>query len=118
MYKVSKIIGRLFRTMFSSTSIERTPEAQAEVDRAVSRMALYHFMSCPFCQRVRSQIERLALPIELRDIQREPEYRCELIAGGGRATVPCLRIEHDDGRVEWMYESADINRYLEQRFGG
>jgi len=31
--------------------------------------------------------------------------------------VPCLRIEKADGAVEWMYESADINRYLERRFG-
>ena len=103
--------------MFSATPIVRSAEAQAEIDRACQRLALYHFMSCPFCQRVRSQIERLALPIELRDIQRDPQHRQDLMAGGGRTMVPCLRIEKEDGTVEWMYESADINRYLERRFG-
>jgi glutathione S-transferase len=103
--------------MFSSTPIKRTAESQADIDRACQRLALYHFMSCPFCQRVRSQIERLALPIELRDTQRDPQHRQDLMAGGGRTMVPCLRIEKEDGTVEWMYESADINRYLERRFG-
>lgn len=38
----------------------------------------------------------------------------ELVTGGGRATVPCLRIEQDDGAVEWMYESLDIIKYIDQ----
>lgn len=103
--------------MSSVTSIQRSAEAQAEVDLACRYLALYHFMSCPFCQRVRSHIQRLALPIELRDTQRELEHRQALMAGGGRTMVPCLRIEQRDGTVEWMYESADINRYLDRRFG-
>ena len=39
-------------------------------------------------------------------------YR-ELVTGGGRATVPCLRIERDEGQVEWMYESVDIMRFID-----
>jgi glutathione S-transferase len=31
--------------------------------------------------------------------------------------VPCLRIDHDDGRSEWLRESADIIEYLEEHFG-
>ncbi|WP_189445149.1 glutaredoxin family protein [Salinicola rhizosphaerae] len=103
--------------MFHSTPIERSPEDQAAVDHACKKLSLYQFQSCPFCMRVRMQIERLALPIELRDTQREPKHRQDLMAGGGRTMVPCLRIEKDDGTAEWMYESADINRYLERRFG-
>ncbi|WFF40314.1 glutaredoxin [Salinicola endophyticus] len=101
-----------------SATITRSAEDQAAVDEAAAQLALYHFQRCPFCVRVRHQIERLGVPIELRDIQRDPDHRRDLIAGGGRGMVPCLRIVHDDGQVEWMYESADINRYLEQRFGG
>ncbi|WP_251978907.1 glutaredoxin family protein [Salinicola avicenniae] len=103
--------------MFSTPPVERAPEAQARVDAACRHLMLYQFPSCPFCQRVNAQIARLALPIEQRDIQREPEARRELAAGGGRTMVPCLRIVHDDGQVTWMYESAEINRYLAQRFG-
>ena len=39
-------------------------------------------------------------------------YR-ELVTGGGRATVPCLRIERAEGQVEWMYESIDIMRFID-----
>ena len=39
-------------------------------------------------------------------------YR-ELVTGGGRATVPCLRIERDDGQVEWLYESLDIVHFID-----
>ncbi|WP_110686935.1 glutaredoxin family protein [Salinicola aestuarinus] len=98
-------------------AIQRTPERQAEIDHEVEALALYHFERCPFCVRVRQQIERLALPIEKRDIQRDPAHRDALMAGGGRTMVPCLRIDHGDRGAEWMYESADINRYLETRFG-
>ena len=41
----------------------------------------------------------------------------ELVEGGGRQTVPCLRIEAEDG-VRWMYESLDIMRYLDAQHAG
>ncbi|MFV0576768.1 MAG: glutathione S-transferase N-terminal domain-containing protein [Vibrio sp.] len=74
-------------------------------------LALYHFESCPFCQKVRRSIAELELDIETRDIRQAPENREELIAGGGKGQVPCLRIEKD-GNVEWMYESDVIINYL------
>jgi glutathione S-transferase len=40
------------------------------------------------------------------------EHAQALMAGGGKTQVPCLRIEHANGDVEWMYESDDIIRYL------
>jgi len=33
------------------------------------------------------------------------------LEGGGRPTVPCLRILKEDG-VFWLYESEDIIEYL------
>lgn len=39
----------------------------------------------------------------------------ELISGGGKGQVPCLRIEDETGRVEWMYESDDIIDYIRQQ---
>ena len=36
----------------------------------------------------------------------------DLIAGGGKNQVPCLRIETGSGDVRWLYESIDIVRYL------
>jgi len=98
-------------------SIERTPEEQAEVDRACENLALYQFRTCPFCVKVRKEIARLGLPIEVRDAQLDPAHRQALAAGGGRIKVPCLKITRDDGSDEWLYESDAINAWLHKRFG-
>lgn len=97
-------------------AIERSEEEQARVDEACKALALYQFRTCPFCIKVRKEIARLGLTIELRDTQHDPEHRQALIDGGGRTKVPCLRISHDD-HVEWLYESSDINTWLNKKFG-
>lgn len=98
-------------------AVERSPEAQAGVDAACRNLALYQFRTCPFCIRVRKEIARLGLNVELRDAQHDPEHRRELAESGGRIKVPCLKIAHDDGPNEWLYESDDINAWLHRRFG-
>ncbi|SDO35683.1 Glutaredoxin [Halomonas shengliensis] len=98
-------------------AVERGAEAQAQVDRACEDLALYQFRTCPFCVKVRKEIARLGLPIEVRDAQLDPDHRRELAEGGGRVKVPCLRIARDDGEVEWLYESDAINAWLHRRFG-
>jgi hypothetical protein len=35
---------------------------------------------------------------------------------GGRYQVSCLRIDKGDDNIEWLYESRNITRYLNQRF--
>jgi glutathione S-transferase len=60
---------------------------------------------------------RLGLEIPLRNIQISSRNRKELLNGGGRKTVPCLRIEDANGNVQWMYESGDIIAYLQRKFG-
>ena len=79
-------------------------------------LSIYHYESCPFCVRVRSAAGRLGLDIELRDVQLVRERLRELVEATGRQTVPCLRIEGESGDVEWMHESREIVRYLEERF--
>lgn len=99
----------------SATHVRRTAEQQRAVAQEARHLQLYHFNSCPYCLRVRRAVDRLDIPIALRDIQADPEARRELIAGGGRRTVPCLYI--DDGKAGvWLYESADIIDYLGKRF--
>ena len=60
--------------------------------------------------------DRLGLAIPLRNTMQDAEHRAALIDAMGRGTVPVLRIEHPDGRVEWLPESADIVDYLVERF--
>ena len=93
----------------------RTASDQAAVDQATRSLSLYEFRLCPFCVRVRRMIDRLNLSIDYRDAKNNPQYRDELLSGGGKIKVPCLRIE-DKGEVTWLYESRDINIYLSERF--
>lgn len=97
-------------------AVERNPEDQQKVDMETADLALYHYESCMFCARVRKAMATLNLKIELRDVMRDAKHRRDLEQGGGRSTVPCLRIGlGEDGK--WMYESADIIAYLAKRFG-
>lgn len=100
-----------------SHSIERSPEVQLQIDHATEKLALYYYETCWFCGTVRATINRLKLKIELRDIHGNDGHHESLMREGGSGTVPCLYIEHADGRVEWLYESRDISSYLESRFG-
>lgn len=96
--------------------IPRSPVVQAELDQACKKLALYQFRACPFCIRVRKQMARLGLSVEKRDAQYDDEHRGALKAQGGRIKVPCLLIERNDGRREWLYESDAINAWLRKRF--
>lgn len=94
----------------------RAPEAQQAVDRASRDLALYQYSTCPFCIKVRQEMRRLSLNIELRDARNDASHRDALLQGGGRAMVPCLRIVDESGAARWMYESNDIIAYLRGRF--
>ncbi len=97
--------------------IVRTEAVQQAVDQQSHNLVLYQFKTCPFCIKVRREIHRLSLPIALRDAQKNPQNREELLQGGGQIKVPCLQITDELGKVQWLYESATINQYLHQRFG-
>ena len=95
---------------------KRDAAAQQAIDAQTAELALYQFEACPFCVKVRRSMKRAGLNIETRDAKKDPQHRDELLAGGGRVKVPCLRIENTAGEVEWMYESNDIIAYLDKRF--
>ena len=82
----------------------------------IGNLALYYSETCWFCARVRQTMKELGLSLELRDIDVDRNRRAELIDGGGKGQVPCLRIEHPSQKIEWLYESADIAAYLSARF--
>jgi glutaredoxin len=94
----------------------RAEEAQRQIDAQCRSLALYQFATCPFCIKVRKEMRRLSLKIELRDARNDPRHRADLLQGGGAVKVPCLRITDEHGNDQWMYESGDIIHYLQQRF--
>jgi glutaredoxin len=95
---------------------EISAERRAELDAQTANMKMYQFGQCPFCVRTRRNIRRLGLDIELRDARNDPRWNRELIDGGGRYQVPCLRLLNADGSSEWIYGSKTIIQYLHQRF--
>ncbi len=100
----------------SPRGIERDAEAQKRVDEQTNNLVMYQFLTCPFCIKTRRAIKRLSLNIETRDALNHAPSRQQLLEGGGEIKVPCLRITGEDGSVEWLYESNEIIRYLEERF--
>ena len=112
---LSTLRNRLGKLIFGSV-IARTEDDQKRVDQACHDLVLYHFPSCPFCIRVRRALRRMSLKLECRDIRRDAAAFAELREQGGKSQVPCLRIELAGKPVRWLYESADIVRYLEKRF--
>ena len=80
-------------------------------------LSLYGYSSCPYCARVLGAISQLELDIPLRNTMQDSGHRDDLMEAMGRGTVPVLRIDHEDGRVEWLPESVEIVRYLAERFG-
>ncbi|MCG8426345.1 MAG: glutathione S-transferase N-terminal domain-containing protein [Chromatiales bacterium] len=102
--------------MLGGQTPERSPEEQQAITEACQPLSLYYYMACPFCMRVLHTIKHLDLPIEERNIHHSEEHARDLIEGGGMGQVPCLRIDHEDGSTQWMYESGDIVAYLKERF--
>ena len=85
---------------------------------AAEQYQLFKSDTCGFCHRVRSFLQQNNIEVPLRDINRDQEAYRELLAGGGKGMVPCLRIESGDGAVSWMYESMDIMGYLASKQDG
>lgn len=113
------LLGRLilfFNALFAPRPMTRPVDEQQQVDAQTARLKLYQYLACPFCVKTRRAIRRLGLNIETRDALHNQTYRDELASQGGKQQVPCLQITHEDGSVEWLYESSDIIAYLQSRF--
>ncbi len=78
----------------------------------MKNLELFYFPSCPFCQMVLNELPNIKVEVSLKNIMDNMDFRNELMAGGGKTQVPCLKIEKDDEQQEWMYESQDIIQYL------
>jgi len=113
------ILGRLILLVDALTAprgIKRPPEMQTALDQQTAHLSLYQFKACPFCVKVRRYLKQHTLRIETRDAKGDAQHREALLAGGGEIKVPCLRIEDEQGGSQWLYESSEIMRYLEQRY--
>lgn len=118
MFIIRWILGKiilLVNFIFSPKQLKREAEQQAEIDAQTKSLQLYQYQACPFCVKVRRNMRRKSLNIEIVDAKLQ-ENKEQLQSLGGMLQVPCLRIEEDE-KVTWMYESSAINDYLDSRFG-
>lgn len=95
------------------TPMIRSVEEQKKLDAATAQLKLYQFEACPFCVKVRREIRRLNLKIQLVDALNDKAAEAKLINEGGKRQVPCLYIVNDDQSVTWLYESSAIMIYLQ-----
>jgi glutaredoxin len=119
MVVIRWVLGQIILVLDFVTSpkpVVRDAAAQKAIDDVTASMSIYQFNTCPFCVKVRRQLRRHSLNIELRDAKNDAELKAELVREGGRHKVPCLRIEKANNSVQWLYESNDIIAYLKNQF--
>ncbi len=103
--------------MVPVSKVQRTSEQQHKVDEETINIELYQFFGCPFCIKTRRIIKRLNLDIITRNAQTiGSKFRDEIQRETGKVQVPCLKITNGD-EVQWMFESNEINTYLNKHFG-
>lgn len=116
MFIIRWVLGRIIlglNFIFSPSAPKREVSVQTVINQKTQHLSLYQLPACPFCVKVRRAMKRQGLQLNIRDINNE-NYREELLNGGGKAKVPCLKIEEPNKPVTWLYESNDIIEYLKQ----
>ena len=77
-------------------------------------LELYQKESCPYCQKVRHKMTALDLDFISRNVSGGNSKKAEMLTKlGGMVQVPFL-VDTDKGVS--MYESDDINNYLEENY--
>ena len=117
MFVVRWLLGRIILTLnfiFTPKKRKRPSVEQAKIDSETELLTLYQYKACPFCVKVRRAMRRQGLNIATLDAKQD-DHQQILVEQGGKAKVPCLRIE-ENGETRWMYESSDIISYLDTRF--
>lgn len=73
-----------------------------------TKLQLFYYDYCPFCQNVLRTIKKLNIKIEYCNTMDNPSFEQKLVQDTGRRTVPCLYINDRP-----MHESSDIIKWLE-----
>jgi glutathione S-transferase len=87
---------------------------RVEPDPPPSEIELFAYETCPFCAIVRLSLSKLELPYTLRSMGPGSAKREAFRARHGKTRFPFLR---DSSSGTELFESADIVRYLERRYG-
>lgn len=81
------------------------------------QIELYQFEGCPYCKKVRKKMTALGLSFTAHNPRQNDDRMDDLMELGGQDQVPFLVVRDKDGNVvDSMYESDDINAYLEEQY--
>ena len=90
-------------------------EIQAAPVTKDAPLILYYRDDCPHCWNVLSYLSDHHRELPMKEINLSDAASNELIIGGGKRQVPCLRIRENNGnKVTWLYQSAEIIKYLDE----
>lgn len=76
-------------------------------------LELWSFEASPYCRLVRATLSELELPYRLHNVAKDSAKRPEFLARAGRLQFPYL---HDPNTGVSMFESLEIQRYLEKTY--
>lgn len=97
----------------ASPSQDTDKSGGAEPHDLARELRLYQWEYCPYCRIVRQAAERLGVPLELVQTDRDRTAHRFLVDALGRGTVPVLR--YSCAGVEHLLpESRDIIAFLER----
>ena len=114
MFLIRSFLAVIIRIVdfFFAPKLAKLPEAQAlKVKEETQSMRVYQFKACPFCVKLRWAMRRMGVDLPFEDAKNDPKAKQELLTGGGKVKVPCLKYEKD-GQEKWLYESSDIELFL------
>lgn len=80
-----------------------------------TKLSLYHYNTCPYCAVTKQAINATDIDVEYRNISTSNQFKQELIKFGGKKQVPALKIEYQDKPTQWLYESADIIKFIRRQ---
>jgi len=100
-------IIRLGRGVYPAITRDKRPEP-------TQLLELYDFEGCPYCRKVREVLCELDLDYLVHTVAHGSARRAELRKLGGKVQVPFL-VDRNTGTQ--MYESDDINAYLNATYG-
>jgi glutathione S-transferase len=111
LYQVYIKLGKLLKRLEK----RRYADYYSGAKKTITGHTLYHFQISPYSARARKAVFQNKLDIPFKDILEDEHAYLEMITGGKKDQVPCLKIEKN-GKVEWMYESRAIAQYLSIQF--
>jgi len=118
MRLIRLLVGKIILIINALTlpkPIQRDTVKQKRLDQETKGLTIYQFEACPFCVKVRRFIRKNNLKINLRDAKNNETFKAELVNGGGKHKVPCLKIEKINAKTEWLYESNEIISFLKKK---